>query len=322
MSEPPSGDAAERASKSYQTLQALQASEARFRLLVERNADGMVVVGLDGRIAYLNPAARVLLGRGRESLVGQPFGIPVVPGETTEIDLNTPVEVRHAEMRVVQTQWEGRSAFLVMLHDLTERERAAAALRQSEETFRLLVEGVRDYGLFLLDPDGRVASWNEGAERFLGYPSDEILGQPYARFFTPEDQSANVPQHELNRARREGRAGDERWHLRRDGSRFWASRVVSPLREDSGQIQGFVKIVHDMTERKELEEELRRRADDLAEADSQKNAFLAMLAHELRNPLAPIQNAVELLKDCSDERCSSGPGHDRAAGAAHDASGG
>jgi PAS domain S-box-containing protein len=177
-----------------------------------------------------------------------------------------------------------------------DRLKAQEALRESEERFRLLVESTQDYAIISLDPDGRVASWNPGAERTLGYTTEEILGRSFETFFTPEDVTAGKPARELSQAAETGRAADENWLMRKDGARFWASGVTTSLRDPSGKLRGFAKILRDLSERKWLEEALRFRAEQLAEADRRKDAFLAMLGHELRNPLAPIRNAAEMMR--------------------------
>jgi PAS domain S-box-containing protein len=164
---------------------------------------------------------------------------------------------------------------------------------QKEELFQLMVEGVKDYAIVLLDPTGKVVRWNVGAERILGYHEAEIVGQHFSRFFTPEDLAAGKPDHELQEAATAGVAQDENFLVRKDGSRFYASGVTTALRD--GALRGYSKIFRDLTERRRLEEELQRRADQLVEADRRKDEFLAMLSHELRNPLAPILNALHLM---------------------------
>ncbi len=143
---------------------------------------------------------------------------------------------------------------IVKVARLLERWRSEAALRQSEERFRLLVEGVTDYAIFMIDAGGRIASWNEGVGRVLGYGEAEFVGRHFSIIFTPEDVERGAPAYELRTAEAEGRADDERWHLRRDGTRFWASGVVTSLRDEWGSLRGFSKVMRDNTERKAAEE--------------------------------------------------------------------
>jgi PAS domain S-box-containing protein len=171
------------------------------------------------------------------------------------------------------------------------------SLLESGQGYRLMVDAVQDYAIFTLDPEGRVASWNPGSERLLGYRAEEILGREGACFFTPEEAERGVPEAELRRAVETGRAGDDRWHVRQDGSYFFASGITSALRDAQGALLGFVKIMRDRTDRKRLDEELRNRAEALARADEEKDEFLAVLAHELRNPLAPVVYALRLLDE-------------------------
>jgi PAS domain S-box-containing protein len=170
----------------------------------------------------------------------------------------------------------------------SEGRRAPGAVKESEEHFRLLVESVVDYGIFMLDPDGRIASWNKGAERIKGWRADEVLGRHFSVFYPQDAVVHGWPQHELSVARREGRFEDEGWRVRKDGSRFWANVVITAVRDATGTLVGFAKVTRDLTQRKRVEE--------LETAERRINEFLAMLGHELRNPLAPIRNAVEILR--------------------------
>ncbi len=172
---------------------------------------------------------------------------------------------------------------------MAQDNRVEPPLRDSDEQYRLLMENVKDYAIFLMDPSGNVASWNAGAERILGWKEAEIVGKPFALIFTPGDAEQGQPEHELKVAREKGRAEDERWHVRKDGTRLWASGVVTPLWDEAGRLRGFAKVLRDITERKRTEEEL-------AEANRRKDEFLAMLGHELRNPLAPILNTLHALR--------------------------
>ena len=135
--------------------------------------------------------------------------------------------------------------------------KAEAALAASEEQFRLLVSGVKDYAIFMLDPTGHVVTWNAGAERIKGYRPDEIIGQHFSRFYPPEDLAAGKTEHELEVATRTGKYEEEGWRVRKDGTRFWASVVITALRDATGELCGFGKVTRDLTERREAEEELR-----------------------------------------------------------------
>ena len=183
--------------------------------------------------------------------------------------------------------------------DQVEMEGASdlSTLLETGQGFRLMVESIEDYAIFAMDPEGKVVSWNPGAERLLGYRTDEILGRDGACFFTPEEAARGVPEAELKTAAERGRASDDRWHVRKNGTYFFASGITSPLRDRTGALRGFVKVMRDRTDRKRLDEELRNRAEALARADQEKDEFLAVLAHELRNPLAPALYALRLLDE-------------------------
>jgi len=168
-------------------------------------------------------------------------------------------------------------------------------LRQAEERFRLFMENVKEYAIFMLDPTGHVVDWNLGAEHVLGY-GPEILGQPFAVFFPEDDRRAGIPERELSKAADTGQASDDRWHVRKDGSYFWAFGMTTAMRDDQGALRGFAKVLRDSSERKRFEEQLSEKNKALEDADRLKDEFLAMLAHELRNPLAPIFNALSLLE--------------------------
>jgi PAS domain S-box-containing protein len=177
----------------------------------------------------------------------------------------------------------------------TQRE-AQRILRESEDRFRLFVESVKDYAIVMLDPSGRVVSWNAGVERITGYRSEEILGRHFSCFYTAEAAQRGEPAESLKVAAAEGRLEHNGWRVRRDGSRFWAQSAIMALRDPARQLRGFAKVIRDITERQQLEEVLQQQMGELAEADRRKNEFLAMLAHELRNPLAPLRNAAHVLR--------------------------
>ncbi|EJT06126.1 PAS domain-containing sensor histidine kinase [Rhizobium sp. CCGE 510] len=182
--------------------------------------------------------------------------------------------------------------------DLTERRAAEKAIRQSEEQFRRLVQGVSDYAIYMLDPDGNVSSWNFGAERIKGYRPKEIIGRHFSTFYTPEDRAAGVPQTALGIARAEGRFEREGWRVRKDGTRFWASVVIDVIRDDEGDVLGFAKITRDITEKMETQRALEQAREELFQ--SQKMEAIGQLtggiAHDFNNLLMAVLGSLEILK--------------------------
>jgi PAS domain S-box-containing protein len=176
---------------------------------------------------------------------------------------------------------------IATIRALLRMRRAEAALRESEELHRTLVEQVKDYAIFRMDLRGVATTWNEGVRRVLGYEEAEFVGLDFRRLFTPEEVAAGRPEWELREAAETGTGNDDRWMVRRDGSRFWASGTTSALRDAAGRVVAYTKVMRDLTEQKAAE-------DALKEADRAKDEFLALLAHELRNPLAPIRTALEI----------------------------
>jgi two-component system CheB/CheR fusion protein len=167
--------------------------------------------------------------------------------------------------------------------------------QQTQELLRLLLQQARQHALILLDPAGAVVAWFPGAEQVFGYTAAEMVGQSVYRLFTPEDLQLGLADHELEVARRDGTAEDDRWMVRKDGTRLWANGVLVALRNEAGHIAGFGKTLRDRTDVRERLDALENRVAALLKADERKNVFLGTLAHELRNPLAPLVNAVRLL---------------------------
>jgi PAS domain S-box-containing protein len=186
--------------------------------------------------------------------------------------------------------------FAKITRDLTERRAAEEELRRSEERFRLLIQSVSDYAIYMLDPSGIVSSWNPGAERFKGYTSEEIIGEHFSRFYTEEDRAAGVPARALRTAEQEGKFEAEGWRQRKDGSRFWASVVIDPIRASDGTLIGFAKITRDLTERRRSQEELEETRERFFQ--SQKLEAVGKLtggvAHDFNNLLSVILGSLHL----------------------------
>ena len=173
--------------------------------------------------------------------------------------------------------------------------------------YRLLVQEVKDYAIFLLDPKGRILTWNAGAQRLKGYKPDEIIGKHFSIFYGKEDKANRKPQRELETATIEGRVEDEGWRIRKDGTRFWANVVITALHDEKGKLRGFAKVTRDMSERRKAEEALREQAAllemrfqertaELEQANRMKDEFITTLSHELRTPITAITGWIQMMQ--------------------------
>lgn len=186
--------------------------------------------------------------------------------------------------------------FAKVTRDLTERKRTEEELRRSEERFRLLVQGVTDYAIYMLDPDGLITSWNAGAERFKGYAADEIIGQHFSRFYTPEEAAAGAPRKALATALRDNHFEAEGWRVRKDGSRFWANVVIDPIRNFEGTLIGYAKITRDLTERRDGQIALEKTRDAFFQAQKMEaiGQLTGGVAHDFNNLLSAIIGSLDL----------------------------
>ncbi len=247
------------------------------RLLVE-SVDDYAIFALDpdGYILSWNAGAQRFKGYTADEIIGKHFSIFYPPERISEgfpqYELREAARVGRFEdegwrlrkdgtrfwANVVITALRDHSGNLVgyakVTRDLTERRLAEEALRESEERFRLIVQGVRDYAIFMLDPTGHITTWNEGAQRIKGYSAEEIIGKHFSIFYPPEANAIGHPQHELEIAKAKGVYEEEGWRLRKDGSRFWANVLITALRRDDGSLAGFAKVTRDLTERRAAEQ--------------------------------------------------------------------
>lgn len=252
---------------------------ALFEKLFESSPDAILTTDRGGKIVRVNAQAERMFGYPRQELLGQSIEV-LVPERFR--DAHPAHRGRYRQAPHLRAMGAGLDLYgrrkdgtefpvdimlspletdegplvLAVVRDITERKRAEQALRQSEERFRLLVEGVKDYAIFMLDAEGRVTSWNPGAERIKGYAAQEIIGQHFSRFYTPEDIERGKPAHGLRMASEQERFEDEGWRVRKDGSRFWANVVVTALKDEAGRVRGFTKLTRDFTERKRAEDAL------------------------------------------------------------------
>ena len=192
--------------------------------------------------------------------------------------------------------------YLLIGTDNTARKQVEEKLRWTEEGFRLMVESVTDAAIVMLDSEGRVVSWNTGAQRIKGYSADEIVGQHFSRFYPPVDIARGAPQHDLDSAAALGRFEVEGWRARKDGSMFWANVVFTAIRDPAGNARGFAKLTRDLTERRQVEETLTKAKRDAEKANLAKSEFLSSMSHELRSPLNAILGFAQLME--SDARPS------------------
>ena len=290
--------------------ESIKQSEARFRALIEGVRDyAIFMLDPDGSVTTWNAGAEQILGYKHLEILGEHLMRFYPPGEAPAF-ARRELETATIEGRFEDEGWRVRKdgsrfwanavltairdstgkllGFSKIVRDLTERREYESHLRQSEERFRMLVESVIDYAIVTIDSTGFINSWNHGAQRITGFTATEIVGRHFSRLYPVEDVVAHKPWRQIIDARNQGRSFEEGWRKRKDGTQFWANSVIAPLPAAESAPEQFYIVTQDLTQR--------RHAESLADTAQKMHEFIAMLAHELRNPLAPIRNAVALME--------------------------
>ena len=306
----------------------LRESEERFRLMSE-NAPVMIWMSdAEGGCLHLNRMQREFWNVEEDALADFDWRTSMHPEDMPEIVKRVSEALANKTSVSVEGRYRNAQGSYRILHtdarprvspdgellgmigvnvDITERKEAEQLRREMNDAdrYRMLVEGITDYAVYLLDVHGNVASWNAGAQRFKGYTASEIIGQNFSVFYTPEDQAADLPKAALAIAAKEGKFETEGWRVRRDGSQVWTHVIIDPIRNSSGNLLGFAKITHDLTERKRAEDEKKKAEESLQETrdalfQSQKREAIGQLtggiAHDFNNLLMVIQSSMELLR--------------------------
>jgi PAS domain S-box-containing protein len=282
-----------------------------FRLLVEQVNDyAIFMLDPNGIVRTWNAGAQRIKGYKPDEIIGQHFSIFYPDHDRESHRPDRELEVAAREGRYEEEGWRIRKdgtrfwanvvitalrdptgtlrGFAKVTRDLTDRRRAEDELRQSELRLRMLIDSIQDYAVFMLDTDGRVATWNTGAERIIGYRPSEIIGRHFSVFYSEDEVAAGKSDRELDVAAATGKFEEESWRVRKDGTRFWASVVLTAIRDAQGTLLGFAKVTRDLTERRRAEEE-RIRLAQAEEALRLRDNFLSIASHELKTPLTSLQ---------------------------------
>jgi PAS domain S-box-containing protein len=307
--------------KQDERLVASLTDDGRYRLLIDAVTDyAIYMLDPEGHVSSWNPGAHRFKGYVESEILGSHFSRFYTEEDRKAGLPDRALETAAHKGRFENEGWRVRKdgtrfwahvvidpirdpsgrllGFAKITRDLTERRSADESLRQSQELFRVLVQGVTDYAIYMLDPEGRVTSWNAGAQRIKGYAPEEIIGSHFSRFYTPEDVEKGEPARALETALREGKFEKESWRLRKSGGRFWAHVVIDPIRNEEGRLIGFAKITRDLTERRENQRSLELAREALFQ--SQKMDAIGQLtggiAHDFNNLLTAVLGSLELVQ--------------------------
>ncbi|HWM49562.1 MAG TPA: PAS domain S-box protein [Xanthobacteraceae bacterium] len=301
--------------------QALLESERRFRFLVENVVDyAIYMLDPSGVVINWNSGASRIKGYSADEIIGQHFSRFYTKEDRTAGLPARVLEIATREGKYEAEGWRVRKdgsrfwasvvmdavrdpsgeliGFAKITRDITERREAQEALRESERQFRLLVSGVTDYALYMLDPNGIITNWNTGAERIKGYRADEIIGQHFSRFYTDSERAAGMPARSLHVAATQGRCESEGWRVRKDGTVFWANAVLDAIRDENGELVGFAKITRDITERRETQKALQEAQAQLSHAQKMEaiGQLTGGVAHDFNNLLMIVSGHIQTIK--------------------------
>ena len=284
--------------------------------LVENSPDFIGIASPEGQVLFVNPSGQQMVGiEGNEQVRATRMLDYVVEQERERVEqqvlptlmrdgrwkgethfrhfqTGAAIPMQHHVFLIKEPRSDHPVALATISRDISERKRADVALRESEERYRLLVEGVKDYAIIMLDVEGRITSWNKGAERIKGYLAEDIVGEHFSRFYPAEDVARGKPELALKVAAEEGRHEDEGWRVRKNGTRFFANVVITALRDEAGHLRGFAKVTRNITERKQAEEALHKTQAELAHATRvmTMGELTASIAHEINQPLTAVIN--------------------------------
>jgi len=296
-------------------------SDDRYRMLLDAVTDyAIYMLDANGLVSSWNAGAKRFKGYEESEILGQHFSRFYTEEDRARGMPERALSTAEGEGRFEGEGWRQRKdgerfwchvvidpirdahgtliGYAKVTRDLTERKLAEESLKQSEQQFRLLVEGVTDYALYMLDPTGVITNWNTGAQRIKGYTPQEIIGKHYSLFFSAEDAANGEPQRGLSRAVSEGRFESQGWRIRKDGTRFWASVVVDPIRNDLGMLIGFAKITRDITETMEAQRALEKARESLFQAQKMESLgrLTGGIAHDFNNLLMVVLGSLEVVR--------------------------
>ncbi len=295
--------------------------DGRYRLLVDAITDyAIYMLDPDGHVSSWNSGANRFKGYTEAEIMGEHFsrfytledreaGVPQRALLTAATEGRFEAEgwrVRkdgerfwaHVVIDPIRHPGGGLIGYAKITRDLSERKLAEEVLRRSEEQFRLLLQGVTDYAIYMLTPQGKVSSWNPGAQRIKGYEPSEIIGQHFSRFYTEEDRAGDLPRKALETAAAEGRFEKEGWRVRKDGTRFWANVIIDAIRAEDGLLIGFAKVTRDVTEKRQAQDALERAQQELFQAQKMEavGQLTGGIAHDFNNLLTAVLGSLEIAK--------------------------